>query len=427
MQIDWGEAVIYLAGERTKVQMFCARLAYSCAPFAVCFRRQNTEAFLEGLIQALNFFGGVVRRVLFDNARVTVKEGAGKNAIPQESYAALAAHYCFQTDFCNAASGNEKGLVENLVGWTRRNLLVPVPRVASLAELNQRLRDGCESYIAAHQVAGKPHPVAHLLQEERQALLPLPGRPYDVRRTEVCRISLQATVRFQGNAYSVPVQYAGQEAALKAGAEREYDARQEKTRQRRLKRAHFPLHKTLEEFDLARLQHIQPEFVKQLAGCTYIDRHENLVLMGNPGTGKTHLMTALGIKACLLGYKVQFANAATLASELKEARDGDQLRRLEKGIAANDLLLIDELSYARFNQEESELLFKVISERSERASTIITTNLVFSKWTEMFASDTLVAALVDRLTYRSHVLNMNGESYRLSSGQNHQNRSRMAQ
>ena len=149
--------------------------------------------------------------------------------------------------------------------------------------------------------------------------------------------------------------------------------------------------------------------------------------MGNPGTGKTHLMTALGIKACLLGYKVQFANAATLASELKEARDGYQLRRLEKGIAANDLLLIDELSYARFNQEESELLFKVISERSERASTIITTNLVFSKWTEMFASDTLVAALVDRLTYRSQVLNMNGESYRLSSGQNHQNRSRMAQ
>ena len=106
-----------------------------------------------------------------------------------------------------------------------------------------------------------------------------------------------------------------------------------------------------------------------------------------------------------------------MASELKEARDGYQLRRLEKGIAANDLLLLDKLSYARFNQEESELLFKVIAERSERASTIITTNLVFSKWTEMFASDTLVAALVDRLTYRSHVLNMNGESYRLSSQQ----------
>ena len=127
--------------------------------------------------------------------------------------------------------------------------------------------------------------------------------------------------------------------------------------------------------------------------------------------------------ACLLGYKVQFANAATLASNLKEARGNYQLRRLEKGIAANDMLLLDKLSYARFNQEESGLLFKVITERSERGSTIITTNLVFSKWTEMFASDTLVAALVDRLTYRSHVLNMNGESYRLSSQQQRLNMS----
>ena len=219
MQIDWGEAVVYLDGERTKVQLFCARLAYSCAPFTVCFRKQNTEAFLEGLIQALTFFGGTPRRVLFDNARVAVKEGAGKNAIPQERYAALAAHYCFKTDFCNARSGNEKGLVENLVGWTRRNLLVPVPRVASLAELNQKLRDGCQKYIASHQVAGKPHPVAQLFQEECWTLLPLPGRPYDACRTEVCRISSQATVRFQGNAYSVPVQHVGCEAALKAGAE----------------------------------------------------------------------------------------------------------------------------------------------------------------------------------------------------------------
>ena len=127
--------------------------------------------------------------------------------------------------------------------------------------------------------------------------------------------------------------------------------------------------------------------------------------------------------ACLLGYKVQFANAATLASNLKEARGNYQLRRLEKGIAANDMLLLDKLSYARFNQEESGLLFKVITERSERGSTLITTNLVFSKWTEMFASDTLVAALVDRLTYRSHVLNMNGESYRLSSQQQRLNMS----
>lgn len=196
---------------------------------------------------------------------------------------------------------------------------------------------------------------------------------------------------------------------------REYDARQEKKRQSRLKRAHFPLTKTLEEFDLTKLQHVKPEYVKQLASCDFIERHENLVLVGNPGTGKTHLMIAIGVKACLLGYKVLFYSATTLASELKEARDSYQLRRLEKTISGADLLLLDELSYARFSQEESELIFKVIAERSERTSTVITTNLEFSKWTEMFTNTTLVAALVDRLTYRSHILNMNGKSYRLQS------------
>lgn len=138
--------------------------------------------------------------------------------------------------------------------------------------------------------------------------------------------------------------------------------------------------KTLEEFDLSRLEHVKPEYVKQLASCSFVERHENLVMIGNPGTGKTHLMTALGVKACLLGYKVLFKSAATLAAELREARDNYQLRRLEKSIADVDLLLLDELSYARFDQEESELLFKVISERSERSSTVITTNLEFSRW-----------------------------------------------
>lgn len=124
MQIDWGEAYAYIDGVRTKLNVFCARLCYSCAPFAVCFHKQNTESFLEGLILAFEFFWGVARRVLFDNAKVAVKKGTGRKAIPQESYAALAAHYCFDPVFCNARSGNEKGLVENLVGWTRRNIFV---------------------------------------------------------------------------------------------------------------------------------------------------------------------------------------------------------------------------------------------------------------------------------------------------------------
>lgn len=195
----------------------------------------------------------------------------------------------------------------------------------------------------------------------------------------------------------------------------EYENRQEKARQRRLKTAHFPMLKTLEEFDLSRLRHISPDFIRQLASCEFIGRHENIVMVGNPGTGKTHLMTAIGIKACLLGYKVIFRTATTLVTELREAKDSYSLRKLEKSIAAADLLLLDELSYASFGLEESELLFKVIAERSERTSTMITTNLEFSKWPEMFKDAALVAALVDRLTYHSHILNMNGESYRFQN------------
>lgn len=196
---------------------------------------------------------------------------------------------------------------------------------------------------------------------------------------------------------------------------REYETRQEKKRQTRLKRVHFPLMKTPEEFDMSRLQYVKPEYVKQLASCDFIRRRENMIMVGNPGTGKTHLMTAIGIKACILGYRVLFYNASTLASDLKEARSDYQLRKMEKTIAGADLLLLDELSYTKFNQEKSELLFKVIAERSERSSTVITTNLEFSKWTEMFSNAALVSALVDRLTYHSHILKMNGTSYRLQS------------
>lgn len=219
MQIDWGEAYACIGGARTKLNCFCARLSYSCAPFAVCFRRQNTEAFLEGLQKAFEYFGGVPRRVVFDNARIAVKKGSGKNAVAQESYRAMAAHYCFETVFCNVRKGNEKGLVENLVGLTRRNVFVPVPNAGSLAEVNRILLERCESYAASHRVAGRPESVGAMLAADRQNLLPLPGIPYDPSRTSVCRVSPYATVRFDANAYSVPVLYAGREVAVKASAE----------------------------------------------------------------------------------------------------------------------------------------------------------------------------------------------------------------
>ena len=155
---------------------------------------------------------------------------------------------------------------------------------------------------------------------------------------------------------------------------------------------------------------VEPEaFVHELASCDFVSKRQNVVMIGNPGTGKTHLSIALGIKACMQGMNVKFFTAANLSNELIEAQEYKKLLRLEKQLAKADLLIVDELSYLTFNRHQSELLFKVIADRSERQSVIVSTNLKFSDWITMFENTTMVTALIDRLTFRSHVLNMNSE------------------
>jgi len=136
-------------------------------------------------------------------------------------------------------------------------------------------------------------------------------------------------------------------------------------------------------------------------------------MFGNPGRGKTHLAIGLGLKACEAGLSVLFQNAATLSTELTEARDSYMLSTIEKKLQRVDLLIIDEMGYVSFDRRQSELLFKIVSDRSERGSVIITTNLAFSEWTSLFDNPVLVAALVDRLSFQLYLLDINGESYRL--------------
>lgn len=139
IKIDWGEATVYIENQKKKVYFFCGRLCYSCDIFVQAFYSQNIESFLEAQQVMFDYFKGIPNRLIFDNAKVAVKEGFGLHAKATDGYRSFAAHYAFKTDFCNIASGNEKGLVENLVGYARRNFLVPVPRVASLEELNNKL------------------------------------------------------------------------------------------------------------------------------------------------------------------------------------------------------------------------------------------------------------------------------------------------
>ena len=194
----------------------------------------------------------------------------------------------------------------------------------------------------------------------------------------------------------------------------EREQRQENNNRKRLKQARFPYTKTIDELDLSRYDgKISDLFLSELASCRFIDEKKNLVMIGNPGRGKTHMAIGIGLKACANGKSVLFKNAATLSTELSEAKDNYALGKLEKKIQKVDLLIIDEMGYVSFDRFQSELLFKVIADRSELGSTIVTTNLAFSEWTTLFENTGLVAALVDRLTFKSYVLDMNGNSYRL--------------
>lgn len=177
-----------------------------------------------------------------------------------------------------------------------------------------------------------------------------------------------------------------------------------------------PSPKTLDEFDLSRLEHVSESTVRQLASCDFIKQRQNIVMIGNPGSGKTHLSIALGMNACEAGYRVKFYTAVNLAAELAEAVQMNRLSRFEKALNKNELQIIDELSYLTFSRYQSEMLFQVISERSERSSVIITTNLEFSEWTQLFDNEMMLAALIDRVTFRSFVLNMNcSSSYRFDA------------
>lgn len=194
----------------------------------------------------------------------------------------------------------------------------------------------------------------------------------------------------------------------------EYEQRQENQNRRRLKQAGLPYTKTLEELDLSRYDgKLTNLFLNELASCKFIKEKKNIIMLGNPGRGKTHMAIGLALKACSMGMTVLFKNAASLSTELSEARDNYVLGKLEKRIQRADLLILDEMGYVSFDRYQSELLFKVIADRSERGSIIVTTNLPFSEWTTLFENTAMVAAMVDRLTFHSYILDMNGKSFRL--------------
>ncbi len=196
-------------------------------------------------------------------------------------------------------------------------------------------------------------------------------------------------------------------------SEQELIERQRRMVERRIKQAKFPTVKRLDSFDFTVMPSLNKALVMELARCEYIDRKENIIALGNSGTGKTHIATGLGVAACHKGLPVLFTTAAFLANELMEAKDERKLLRLHRQLARHKLLVIDELGFVPLSKTGAELLFEVFSQRYERGSIIVTSNLPFEEWTEIFGSERLTGALLDRITHHVHILEMNGESYRL--------------
>jgi DNA replication protein DnaC len=193
----------------------------------------------------------------------------------------------------------------------------------------------------------------------------------------------------------------------------EVATRMENGRKRRIRDAKFPLLKPLETFEFEAAPDLDTRLIKELANGQYIKEARNVIFLGRSGTGKTHLATGLGMAACGQGVRTRFVTGCGLANELIEARDEKVLSRALKRYAGYGLLIIDELGYVPFSKESADLIFQVLTERNERKSVIITTNLGFGDWTQVFGDPTLTAALLDRITHKAYIINCTWESYRL--------------
>jgi DNA replication protein DnaC len=195
--------------------------------------------------------------------------------------------------------------------------------------------------------------------------------------------------------------------------ELEHEARVDRRAQRRTKEAGFPLVKTLSGFDFRRNPGLPEAQLWRLSEGSYIDVAECVLLVGDPGTGKTHLATALGVAAARQGRRVRFVTAGRLVNELVESRNAMELSRVVSRYARVDLLILDELGYLPLGKSDAELLFQVLSERAERRSLVLTTNLPFSEWTTIFPDPRLCRAVIDRLTHRSQIIDTGKTSIRL--------------
>jgi DNA replication protein DnaC len=218
---------------------------------------------------------------------------------------------------------------------------------------------------------------------------------------------------YQQQAREAAAESLSYEAFLLRLMEREYTKREENRKKVHIRQAGFVQYKYLNDLKRDELPPDAQAKLPQLERLDFIKTGQNIILSGNPGTGKSHLATALGIKACQEGYKVHFTTISRMLTQIRESRSQKMLRTLEGRFEKFDLVICDEFGYISFDKDGAELLFNHLSLRCGRKSTIITTNLTFDRWSEIFGDTVLTAAMVDRLTHKAFIINMSGKSYRV--------------
>jgi DNA replication protein DnaC len=211
-------------------------------------------------------------------------------------------------------------------------------------------------------------------------------------------------------------------AYLWALVESELEDRGDRRKHRRIRDAKFPRLKSVDDFNFSDAPHIPAATIYELASCAFVERAEPVIFIGEPGTGKSHLATALGIAACMQSRRVRFVTAAALVNELIEARDDHILSKVVARYARIELIVLDELAYVPLSATEAELLFQVLDQRAEVSPIVVTTNLPFSEWTSVFPEPRLCKAIVDRLTFNAHIIETGSESWRFRKTMQRQQR-----
>ena len=343
-------------------------------------------AWVDGHQHAFRFFGSVPHSVLYDNDRCLVSrilpDGTRRRA---RLFSGFLSHYLIRDRYGRPGKGNDKGAVEGLVGWARRNFMVPLPRFGDFEALNRWLEARCRARQEA-VLRGHQETIGARLARDREAMGAVPGAPFEACEQVTGQVSSQSLVRYRTNDYSVPVAYGHRAVWVRAYVDR------------------------------------------VVIGCggEVIARHlrcyEREDMVFNPLHYLPLLERKLGAldqAAPLAGWKLP--EAFHTLRRLMEARAGRagrreyvQVLRLQKQLANHKLLIIDELGFVPLSKTGAELLFEVVSQRYERAAVLVTSNLPFDEWTETFGSERLTGALLDRIIHYVHILEMNGESFRLN-------------